>query len=54
VHDLAGEELNEELCVATYGLIYGRATMFGSEGPNGIRVSNVLLSFVDSANTRYT
>ncbi|KDQ49879.1 hypothetical protein JAAARDRAFT_142789 [Jaapia argillacea MUCL 33604] len=29
---------NEELCVATCGVILGRATFFGSEGPNGVRV----------------
>ncbi|KDQ50429.1 hypothetical protein JAAARDRAFT_74233 [Jaapia argillacea MUCL 33604] len=27
---------NEELCVATCGVILGRATFFGSEGPNGV------------------
>jgi hypothetical protein len=33
---------NEELCVATCGIIFGRATMYGSEGPNGVRVSKSL------------
>ncbi|KAH9953429.1 hypothetical protein BGW80DRAFT_515685 [Lactifluus volemus] len=28
---------NEELCVASCGVILGRATFFGSEGPNGVR-----------------
>ena len=30
---------NEQLCVATCGIILGRATFYGSEGPNGVRVS---------------
>ena len=30
---------NEELCVGSCGVILGRATFFGSEAPNGIRVS---------------
>lgn len=29
---------NEQLCVATCGVIFGRATMYGSEGVNGVRV----------------
>lgn len=29
---------NEQLCVATCGVILGRATMYGSEGVNGVRV----------------
>ena len=29
---------NEQLCVATCGIILGRATFYGSEGPNGARV----------------
>jgi hypothetical protein len=29
---------NEELCVASCGVILGRATFFGSEAPNGVRV----------------
>ncbi|KAF9539067.1 hypothetical protein CPC08DRAFT_771030 [Agrocybe pediades] len=28
---------NEELCVATCGVILGRATFYGSEAPNGVR-----------------
>ncbi|KAH9965569.1 hypothetical protein BGW80DRAFT_1254963 [Lactifluus volemus] len=28
---------NEELCVASCGVILGRAAFFGSEGPNGVR-----------------
>ncbi|KAG6848137.1 hypothetical protein H0H93_003062 [Arthromyces matolae] len=28
---------NEELCVASCGVILGRVTMFGSEAPNGVR-----------------
>ena len=30
---------NDELCVYTCGIIAGRAVMFGSEAPNGVRVS---------------
>ena len=30
---------NEQLCVASCGVILGRATFFGSEAPNGVRVS---------------
>ena len=30
---------NEEFCVACCGVILGRATMYGSEAPNGVRVS---------------
>ena len=37
---------NEELCVATCGVILGRPTMLGSEGPNGIRVSPNCREFV--------
>jgi hypothetical protein len=33
---------NEELCVASCGAILGRATFYGSEAPNGVRVSNSL------------
>jgi hypothetical protein len=29
---------NEELCVASCGVILGRATFYGSEAPNGVRV----------------
>ncbi|TCD71044.1 hypothetical protein EIP91_000543 [Steccherinum ochraceum] len=29
---------NEELCVASCGVILGRATFFGSEAPNGVRL----------------
>ena len=32
---------NEELCVATCGVILGRATMYGSGGPNGVRICTV-------------
>jgi hypothetical protein len=35
---------NEELCVGSCGVILGRATMFGSEAPNGVRVSCLLSS----------
>ena len=35
---------NEELCVASCGVILGRATFYGSEAPNGVRVSFYLLS----------
>jgi hypothetical protein len=30
---------NEELCVASCGVILGQATFYGSEAPNGVRVS---------------
>ena len=30
---------NEELCVTSCGVIVGRATFYGSEAPNGVRVS---------------
>lgn len=30
---------NEELCVTSCGVIIGRATFYGSEAPNGVRVS---------------
>ena len=30
---------NEELCVTSCGIILGRATFYGSEAPNGVRVS---------------
>jgi hypothetical protein len=30
---------NEELCVASCGVILGRATFYGSEAPNGVQVS---------------
>lgn len=29
---------NEELCVTSCGVILGRATFYGSEAPNGVRV----------------
>lgn len=31
---------NEQLCVSTCGIIFGRMTMYGSEGVNGVRVRN--------------
>jgi len=34
---------NEQLCVGSCGVILGRATFFGSEAPNGVRVSHILL-----------
>lgn len=34
---------NEELCVASCGVILGRATFYGSEAPNGVRVSDFYL-----------
>jgi len=36
---------NEELCVASCGVILGRATFYGSEAPNGVRVSEILLVY---------
>jgi hypothetical protein len=33
---------NEELCVASCGVILGRATFYGSEAPNGVRVGTEL------------
>lgn len=43
---------NEELCVASCGVILGRATFYGSEAPNGVRVSFYLLQ--DITNTHMT
>jgi len=34
---------NEELCVASCGTIFGRARFYGSEAPNGVRVSFFLV-----------
>jgi hypothetical protein len=34
---------NEELCVASCGVILGRATCYGSEAPNGVRVCLTIL-----------
>jgi hypothetical protein len=31
---------NEEICVASCGVMLGRATFFGSEAPNGVKVSH--------------
>jgi CxC6 like cysteine cluster associated with KDZ transposases len=36
---------NEELCVTSCGVILGRATFYGSEAPNGVRVSPIGSSF---------
>ena len=33
---------NEQLCVASCGIILGRATFYGSEAPNGVHVSETL------------
>ena len=33
---------NEELCVASCGTIYGRKRFYGSEAPNGVRVSSFI------------
>jgi hypothetical protein len=38
---------NEELCVASCGVILGRATFYGSEAPNGVRVSALLFFRTD-------
>ena len=43
---------NEELCVVSCGVILGQATFYGSEAPNGIRVSFYLLP--DLTNTHKT
>jgi hypothetical protein len=43
---------NEELCVGSCGVILGRATFYGSEAPNGVRVSFYLLP--DLTNTDKT
>jgi hypothetical protein len=34
---------NEELCVASCGILYGHQRFFGSEAPNGVQVSSKLL-----------
>ena len=34
---------NEELCVASCGTIYGRQRFYGSEAPNGVRVSSFIV-----------
>jgi hypothetical protein len=39
---------NEELCVASCGVILGRATFLGSEAPNGVRVSHSFDTFFSS------
>ena len=36
---------NEELCVASCGVILGRATFYGSEAPNGVRVHETLFVY---------
>ncbi len=36
---------NEELCVSSCGIILGRATFFGSEAPNGVRVCSHLYHY---------
>ncbi|PPQ76766.1 hypothetical protein CVT26_000266 [Gymnopilus dilepis] len=41
---------NEELCVASCGVILGRATFYGSEAPNGVRAfSDLYLDILDEA-----
>jgi len=40
---------DEELCVASCGIILGRATFYGSEAPNGVRVR--ISSFIHYART---
>lgn len=35
---------NEELCVGSCGVILGRATLYGSEAPNGVRVNELFYS----------
>jgi len=37
---------NEELCVTSCGAILGHAPMYGSEAPNGVRVSVVSLTII--------
>lgn len=37
---------NEELCVASCGIVLGRATFFGSEALNGVRVCQLLDHFL--------
>lgn len=36
---------NEQICICSCGVILGRATFFGSEAPNGVRVCLNFLSF---------
>ena len=38
---------NEQLCVASCGVIVGRATFYGSEAPNGVRVGFRVLIYHD-------
>ena len=43
---------NEEFCVVLCGVILGQATFYGSEAPNGVRVSFYFL--LDLTNTDKT
>src|SRR6267154_3487036 len=45
---------NEELCVASCGILYGRQRFFGSEAPNGVRVSSKSLYNVFSVSHSMT
>lgn len=44
---------NEQLCVASCGIILGRATFYGSEAPNGVRVSETLILLILSNCANY-
>jgi hypothetical protein len=37
---------NEELCVMSCGVIIGRATFYGSEAPNGVRVRQYMILLI--------
>ena len=45
LHDQFGrrQSHNEELCVASCGIIYGRQRFYGSEAPNGVRVCSFIV-----------
>lgn len=38
---------NEQLCVGSCGVIIGRATFYGSEAPNGVRVRPTVITLYD-------
>jgi len=42
---------DEQLCVASCGIILGRATFYGSEAPNGVRVSKEFINRLIVLNT---
>jgi hypothetical protein len=44
---------NEELCVVSCGVILGRATFYGSEGPNWVHVSGLVITACGHAHNLY-